>query len=148
MSVRIRPWGPLYLLFKYMKDWKTVKKGDYLYAKVPDHPNATSNGYVLEHRVVVERYLGRYLDRKELVHHIDENKKNNEIENLRVMSPTDHNNLHKRKLVMVQHNCPNCGIDFIRRPKGKNEPNEPKCSRRCNGQYSKKIQMGLIKPYK
>lgn len=33
---------------------KVIKKGDYLYALVPDHPNATKNGYVLLHRVVME----------------------------------------------------------------------------------------------
>jgi hypothetical protein len=33
---------------------KLVSKGDYTYAKVPEHPSATKNGYVLEHRIVVE----------------------------------------------------------------------------------------------
>lgn len=28
---------------------KVIKKGDYLYVFVPDHPNATKNGYVLIH---------------------------------------------------------------------------------------------------
>ena len=32
---------------------KEIKKGDYLYALVPDHPNATKNGYVLMHLLVL-----------------------------------------------------------------------------------------------
>jgi len=127
-----------------MKDWKTIKKGDYLYAKVPNHPNATSNGYVLEHRVVMERWIGRYLTSSEVVHHLDENKHNNELSNLRLMDIKDHGWLHKKPLKLVQHNCPNCGVDFLRRPTGKYKPAQPKCSRKCNGEYSRKIQMGLV----
>ena len=48
---------------------KTVSKGDYLYAVVPDHLNCTDKGYVLFHRVVVEQHLGRYLTKNEVVHH-------------------------------------------------------------------------------
>lgn len=39
-----------------------VSKGDYNYAVVPEHPNRTEHNYVLEHRVVMENYLGRILD--------------------------------------------------------------------------------------
>jgi len=45
---------------------KIVKKGNYLYAKVPEHPNSTKNGYVLEHRIIVENTLKRLLDPKEI----------------------------------------------------------------------------------
>lgn len=50
---------------------KEIKKGDYLYALVPDHPNATKNGYVLMHRVIMENHLGRLLGKDEVVHHKD-----------------------------------------------------------------------------
>jgi hypothetical protein len=55
---------------------RRVKKGDYIYAVVPDHPNRTKNNYVLEHRVVMENELGRLLLPNEIVHHKDGNKKN------------------------------------------------------------------------
>lgn len=125
--------------------WKTIKKGDYLYALVPDHPNATKNGYVLEHRVVMENFVGRYLTREEIVHHIDENKHNNDISNLRLMSGYEHVNLHKKPLKMEGLTCPVCGINFIRRPKGKADIGVVHCcSRSCNGKRSKMIQMGRM----
>ena len=61
---------------------KIVSKGDYNYAVVPEHPSAIKGGYVLEHRIVRENYLGRLLDPSEVVHHCDGNKKHNTISNL------------------------------------------------------------------
>lgn len=39
-----------------------------------------------EHRVVMERILGRKLEKGEVVHHIDRNKKNNDPSNLQLFS--------------------------------------------------------------
>ena len=50
---------------------KIIKKGDYLYAKVLGHPNATKHGYVLEHRIVIEVHLEQLLNKSEIVHHKD-----------------------------------------------------------------------------
>jgi hypothetical protein len=58
----------------FHSEWKTIKKGEYLYAKIPNHPNSTKNGYVLEHRAVMENFLGRYLDTSEVVHHVNGDK--------------------------------------------------------------------------
>lgn len=69
---------------------KEIKKGDYLYALVPDHPNATKNGYVLMHRVIMENHLGRLLGKDEVVHHKDHNKFNNSVDNLEVMDKNAH----------------------------------------------------------
>jgi DNA-binding transcriptional regulator YiaG len=47
-----------------------------------------------EHRYVMEQYLGRKLSRDEVVHHKDGNKENNDIENLELMSLSEHSRQH------------------------------------------------------
>lgn len=54
----------------------------------------TPDGERLEHRVVMERKLGRPLRDDEIVHHVDEDKSNNDPENLEVMSQSDHARHH------------------------------------------------------
>lgn len=67
------------------------KQNGYVLAKAPYHPYANKRGYVPLHRLVMENYLGRYLTpRKELVHHIDGDRSNNDIQNLKLTTPSEH----------------------------------------------------------
>mgnify|MGYP003440453698 FL=1 len=50
------------------------------------HPNSNSRWYVAEHRLIVEENIGRILLPSEIVHHIDGNKKNNDISNLEIIT--------------------------------------------------------------
>ena len=126
---------------------KLVKKGDYLYAVVRNHPKATKHGYVLHHRIVMENAIGRLLEPGEVVHHLDENGHNNDIANLCLMTAQEHNRHHSTTgRTFVQCVCPNCGVTFIKEKRLYRLGSEPRCSRKCNGQYSRKIQMGIIKP--
>lgn len=70
----------------HWKGGKTVDKSGYILVKVPNHPYANNHGYVREHRLVVEKSIGRYLEPDEIVHHIDDNPRNNSLENLRLYS--------------------------------------------------------------
>ena len=54
----------------------------------------TKSGWVQQHRVVIQLAIGRELYSHELVHHIDGNKTNNVIENLRIESWGDHTKHH------------------------------------------------------
>lgn len=70
---------------------RTVDKHGYVLVKSPGHPHATAAGYVREHRLVMERKLGRYLDPDEVVHHKDDDTSNNHPDNLELFaSNADH----------------------------------------------------------
>lgn len=69
---------------KFYKEGKRKSQG-YIKILIPEHPNADKKGYVLEHRVVMEAYLGRYLTKKEVIHHKNRIRDDNRIENLELM---------------------------------------------------------------
>jgi hypothetical protein len=124
---------------------KIVSKGEYNYAYVPSHPNATKNGYVLEHRVIMENSINRLLTNKEIVHHKDGNKKNNLLSNLELMTRAEHTSHHNPKLHRkALLTCANCETLFQRdwrnRPEAKGQTNAF-CSRSCNGKFQREQQL-------
>jgi len=60
-----------------------IGKG-YIVVFTPDHPLANIEGFVLEHRLVMERIIGRFLDSDEVVHHINGIVDDNRPENLQL----------------------------------------------------------------
>ncbi len=87
------------------KGGRTVKSDGYIYALAGWHPFATKSGYVLEHRLIMERHLLQndpaskflcyvnghlVLSPDYHVHHKDHVKSNNKITNLQCMTPSEH----------------------------------------------------------
>lgn len=54
----------------------------YILIYSPEHPNKNPNGYVREHRLVMESMIGRYLESNEEVHHKNGIRYDNSPENL------------------------------------------------------------------
>lgn len=79
------------------KGGRTQKDVGYILIKLADHPFCDSQGYIREHRLVMEKHLGRYLDPKEVVHHINRKKDDNQLENLILFSSNaEHLNYHRQ----------------------------------------------------
>lgn len=57
---------------------------------------------VQEHRNIVEKNIGRKLKQCEIIHHIDENKKNNNIYNLIILDRKEHFYKHKHFIIKRQ----------------------------------------------
>ncbi|WP_052350583.1 HNH endonuclease [Paenibacillus gorillae] len=72
---------------------KRTKSG-YVTLCVKSHPFAGKDGYVFEHRIIMEQILDRYLDKDEIVHHKNGKKHDNRFGNLEVMKHSDHTILH------------------------------------------------------
>lgn len=102
-KTRIGPLNPAW------KGGKSEQSEGYIYTLDRDHPHAGSNGYILEHRAVIEKHLlendplskflttvdGRLVLSLEYeVHHRDENKANNELSNLECLTPAEHRRRH------------------------------------------------------
>jgi hypothetical protein len=88
---------------------KTLK---YEVAYYPTHPKAASRaGMVYIHRIIMENYLNRYLEDYEHVHHIDEDRSNNKLENLEILTNSEHAKLH-HPITLEQRICINCGKLF------------------------------------
>ena len=71
-----------------------VKNGNgYVMIRMPEHP-FNINGYVAEHRLLIEQSIGRYLSSNEHIHHLNGDKTDNRIENMVVLSNEEHAAIH------------------------------------------------------
>ena len=92
-------------------NWKGGKfkfSGGYVFVYNPTHPFRINKRYILEHRLVMEKHLGRFLKPSEIVHHINGIKDDNRIENLKLFANiSEHSKLPNKEIV-----CPFCQNKF------------------------------------
>lgn len=93
----------------------------------------------LEHRILMERKLGRTLGRDECVHHKNRNGRDNRLSNLCLMSRSAHSMLHKPRRLPTTKTCPMCGRMFTPTPAARGK--QKTCSRRCGYQIG-----ALVRP--
>lgn len=104
---------------------------------------------VYEHIVKAEEYLGRELKPEEVVHHEDENKRNNSRENLFVFASNEDHIRYHHTGVKIQNddgswyspalviNCPSCNKEFY--PSGT-------AIKTCSTECASKLQQTVERP--
>lgn len=108
-------------------------RGGYRRVLVDNHPHIPKSRYASEHRLIMEKHLGRYLKQDEVVHHINGNKADNRLENLRVMTRSDHISLHHKgkSNSKVEVSCHSCGKKFLAWPSQVVRNGAKFCDRKC-----------------
>lgn len=81
----------------------------YILLYMPDHPMAPKSGYLQQHRLVMANHLGRMLMSDEVVHHKNDVKDDNRLENLELLTKQAHDRLPKPPPKPKRIGCPHCG---------------------------------------
>jgi len=80
------------------KNGRTKTLRGYVYILRPNHPFANKSGHVMEHRLVMELNLVRFLNPSEVVHHLNHILDDNRIENLMLFkNEQEHMKFHQPK---------------------------------------------------
>jgi hypothetical protein len=94
--------------FPSYKGGHTMLYGGYVYEFCPGHHLQNQWGWVAQHRMIGEDIVGRRLvqdddpDLRECVHHIDDCRTNNALENLQVMTFSAHRSHHTKHMNHVR----------------------------------------------
>lgn len=96
--------NPMYGVHNYgekapgWKGGRTKPSKGYIRIHMPEHPFASKQGYIAEHRLIMEKILGRYLKPEEIPHHINGIRDDNRPENLMLISGRNlHNQIHQEE---------------------------------------------------
>lgn len=74
--------------------YKKTRSDGYVSIYFPDHPKSNKDGMIMEHDLVMECFIGRWLEDDEVVHHKNKKRNDNRIENLELMTKREHARLH------------------------------------------------------
>ena len=121
------------------KGGEILNSQGYILVYSPNHPYKDKRNYIREHRLVMEKYIGRFLLPSEVIHHINGIKTDNRIENLKIVSNEEHSRNHcyqRKKKGHLLRDCLFCGKEFSTYP----SLNRIKCcSMSCKTSYLWKI---------
>lgn len=120
-----------------------MKNGGYELVVAPkDYPGKKYRGrYCYEHHLVWWENTGTIPKHDEVIHHVNENKRENRFENLEKKKRTDHDHYHgsRRKRQIVTIKCPSCGTVFEREARQTHLKKPANlitlCSRSCIGTF-------------
>ena len=124
-----------------------MKNGNYILVKAPeDFPGKKYRGrYCLEHHLVYWQKYGVVPNKDQIIHHINEDRFDNRVENLKLESRSKHSKYHSgmrgRKYLTII--CPNCGKEFdlpYNRSFAQKGYSYTCCSESCKGEFSHKIR--------
>ena len=117
------------------KGGRYINTDGYVFIYSPTHPNKTKAGHVMEHWLVMEQAIGRYLKPDEVVHHKDSNPQTNDISNLELTVQPKHASLHntgvgRRAVDMSDRIC--CKCEEKKTPPRKDRGGRPRWSKGPN----------------
>lgn len=76
---------------------KKLRADGYVAIYFPDHPKSSSDGYIMEHDLIMECIIGRRLEDFEVVHHKNRIRNDNRKENLELLTFKEHASLHMKE---------------------------------------------------
>lgn len=114
-----------------------AKKWSYKEVTVHGRSDTRQNGCVLEHRFVAEQKIGRPLRTGEVVHHIDENRTNNNPDNLMVFkNHGDHIRFHHCGVAILEEDGSYICPEYLKIPKESTYKNICKtCGNPCKSKF-------------
>jgi hypothetical protein len=99
--------------------WKGGRRKNsqgYILIYSPNHPRKNKQNCVREHRLVVEKHIGRFITEGEVVHHKNHIRTDNRIENLQLLTKVEHDrltNAERPKKKKLRKTCPYCQKVFF-----------------------------------
>lgn len=78
------------------KGGRQIDRDGYIRVYAPDHFVLRKGGYHLEHRLVMEKHIGRPLWTQECVHHKNHDRQDNRLENLEIIERSAHSKYHRK----------------------------------------------------